>query len=192
MRTAEVNRQTKETNISVKLNLDGEGKADISTGIGFLDHMLETLAKHSSIDLSLSVEGDLYVDSHHTVEDIGICLGTAIDQALGDKKGIKRFGFAVVPMDEALVLSAIDISGRGGFWKDFLLKKSQIGKLETETVEEFFRQLAYNAKMTLHLRLISGDNLHHIIEALFKAFALALKEAVRIEGTEIPSTKGIL
>lgn len=192
MRTAQVQRKTKETDIQVKLDLDGEGKADISTGIGFLDHMLVTLAKHSSIDLQLKAEGDLYVDQHHTVEDIGICLGTAIEMALGDKKGIKRFGFALVPMDEALVLSAIDISGRGGFWKDFSLKKTRLGQLETETVEEFFRQLAYNAKITLHLKLLSGDNLHHIIEALFKTLALSLKEAVKIEGKDIPSTKGTL
>jgi len=192
MRTAQVQRKTKETDIQVKLDLDGEGNADISTGIGFLDHMLVTLAKHSSIDLQLKAEGDLYVDQHHTVEDIGICLGTAIEMALGDKKGIKRFGFALVPMDEALVLSTIDISGRGGFWKDFSLKKTRLGQLETETVEEFFRQLAYSAKITLHLKLLSGDNLHHIIEALFKALALSLKEAVKIEGKDIPSTKGTL
>lgn len=192
MRVAEVQRQTKETNIKVKLNLDGEGKVDISTGIGFLDHMLTTLAKHSSLDLYLKAEGDLYVDQHHIVEDIGICLGTAIDKALGDKKGVTRFGFALVPMDEALVLCALDVSGRGGFWKDFSLKKSRLGQFETETVEEFFRQLAFSARITLHLQLLSGDNLHHIIEALFKAFALALKEAVKIEGKDIPSAKGVL
>lgn len=192
MRTAEIQRKTRETNIQVKLDLDGEGKTDISTGIGLLDHMLITLAAHSSINLLLKAEGDLYVDQHHTVEDIGISLGIAIDKALGDKRGIKRFGFALVPMDEALALAAVDISGRGGFWKDFSLKKTYIGQLETETIEEFFRQLAYNAKLTLHLRLLAGDNLHHIIESLFKAFALAFKEAAKIEGQEIPSTKGIL
>lgn len=192
MRTAELRRQTKETKIEVILNLDGEGKAVISTGIGFFDHMLITLSKHSSMDLCLKAEGDLYVDQHHLVEDVGICLGTAIDKALGDKRGIKRYGFAIVPMDEALVLSSVDISGRGGFWKDFSLKKSRLGEFETETVEEFFRQLAYNAKITLHFQLFSGDNLHHIIEALVKAFALALKEAVKIDGMDIPSTKGVL
>jgi imidazoleglycerol-phosphate dehydratase len=190
MRMAEIKRQTKETDIEVKLIIDGEGKADVSTGIGFLDHMLITLAKHSSIDLFLKARGDLYVDQHHLVEDIGISLGQALDKALEERKGIKRFGFALVPMDEALVLSAIDISGRGGFWKDFSLKKTKLGGFETETLEEFFRQLAFNTKISLHIRLLNGDNLHHIIEAMFKAFALALKEAIRIEGKEIPSTKG--
>jgi imidazoleglycerol-phosphate dehydratase len=190
MRMAEIKRQTKETDIEVKLIIDGEGKADVSTGIGFLDHMLITLAKHSSIDLFLKARGDLYVDQHHLVEDIGISLGQALDKALEERKGIKRFGFALVPMDEALVLSAIDISGRGGFWKDFSLKKTKLGGFETETLEEFFRQLAFNTKISLHIRLLNGDNLHHIIEAMFKSFALALKEAIRIEGKEIPSTKG--
>jgi len=192
MRMAEVKRQTKETDIEVKLAVDGEGKADVSTGIGFLDHMLITLARFSLLDIFLKAKGDLYVDQHHLVEDIGICLGQALDKALGERKGIKRFGFAIAPMDEALVLTSIDISGRGGFWKDFSLKKTKVGGFETETVEEFFRQLAFNAKITLHLRLLSGDNLHHIIEAMFKSFALALREAVKIEGEEIPSTKGMI
>jgi imidazoleglycerol-phosphate dehydratase len=192
MRMAEVKRQTKETDIEVKLVVDGEGKADVSTGIGFLDHMLITLARFSLLDIFLKAKGDLYVDQHHLVEDIGICLGQALDKALGERKGIKRFGFAIAPMDEALVLTSIDISGRGGFWKDFSLKKTKVGGFETETVEEFFRQLAFNAKITLHLRLLSGDNLHHIIEAMFKSFALALREAVKIEGEEIPSTKGMI
>jgi imidazoleglycerol-phosphate dehydratase len=192
MRMAEVKRQTKETDIEVKLIVDGEGKADVSTGIGFLDHMLITLARFSLLDIFLKAKGDLYVDQHHLVEDIGICLGQALDKALGERKGIKRFGFAIAPMDEALVLTSIDISGRGGFWKDFSLKKTKVGGFETETVEEFFRQLAFNAKITLHLRLLSGDNLHHIIEAMFKSFALALREAVKIEGEEIPSTKGMI
>jgi imidazoleglycerol-phosphate dehydratase len=192
MRMAEVKRQTKETDIEVKLVVDGEGKADVSTGIGFLDHMLITLARFSLLDIFLRAKGDLYVDQHHLVEDVGICLGQALDKALGERKGIKRFGFAIAPMDEALVLTSIDISGRGGFWKDFSLKKTKVGGFETETVEEFFRQLAFNAKITLHLRLLSGDNLHHIIEAMFKSFALALREAVKIEGEEIPSTKGMI
>jgi len=192
MRMAEVKRQTKETDIEVKLIVDGEGKADVSTGIGFLDHMLITLARFSLLDIFLRAKGDLYVDQHHLVEDIGICLGQALDKALGERKGIKRFGFAIAPMDEALVLTSIDISGRGGFWKDFSLKKTKVGGFETETVEEFFRQLAFNARITLHLRLLSGDNLHHIIEAMFKSFALALREAVKIEGEEIPSTKGMI
>jgi imidazoleglycerol-phosphate dehydratase len=192
MRMAEVKRQTKETDIEVKLIVDGEGKADVSTGIGFLDHMLITLARFSLLDIFLRAKGDLYVDQHHLVEDVGICLGQALDKALGERKGIKRFGFAIAPMDEALVLTSIDISGRGGFWKDFSLKKTKVGGFETETVEEFFRQLAFNAKITLHLRLLSGDNLHHIIEAIFKSFAIALREAVRIEGEEIPSTKGMI
>jgi imidazoleglycerol-phosphate dehydratase len=192
MRMAEVKRQTKETDIEVKLVVDGEGKADVSTGIGFLDHMLITLARFSLLDIFLKAKGDLYVDQHHLVEDIGICLGQALDKALGERKGIKRFGFAIAPMDEALVLTSIDISGRGGFWKDFSLKKTKVGGFETETVEEFFRQLAFNARITLHLRLLSGDNLHHIIEAIFKSFAIALREAVRIEGEEIPSTKGMI
>ena len=192
MRMAEIKRQTKETDIEVKLIIDGEGKADVSTGIGFLDHMLITLAKFSLLDLVLKAKGDIYVDQHHQVEDIGICLGQALDKALEERKGIKRFGFALVPMDEALVLSAIDVSGRGGFWKDFSLKKTKLGGFETETVEEFFRQLAFNAKISLHLKLLSGDNLHHIIEAMFKSFALALQEAVKIEGKEIPSTKGMI
>ncbi|MBC7330095.1 imidazoleglycerol-phosphate dehydratase HisB [bacterium] len=192
MRMAEIKRQTKETDIEVKLIVDGEGKADVSTGIGFLDHMLVTLARFSLLDIFLKAKGDLHVDQHHLVEDIGICLGQALDKALSERKGIKRFGFAIAPMDEALVLSSIDISGRGGFWKDFSLKKTKVGGFETETVEEFFRQLAFNAKITLHLKLLSGDNLHHIIEAMFKSFALALREAVKIEGEEIPSTKGML
>jgi len=192
MRMAEIKRQTKETDIEVKLIIDGEGKADVSTGIGFLDHMLITLAKFSLLDLVLKAKGDIYVDQHHQVEDIGICLGQALDKALEERKGIKRFGFALVPMDEALVLSSIDVSGRGGFWKDFSLKKTKLGGFETETVEEFFRQLAFNAKISLHLKLLSGDNLHHIIEAMFKSFALALQEAVKIEGKEIPSTKGMI
>ena len=192
MRMAEVKRQTKETDIEVKLVVDGEGKADVSTGIGFLDHMLITLARFSLLDIFLKAKGDLYVDQHHLVEDIGICLGQALDKALGERKGIKRFGFAIAPMDEALVLTSIDISGRGGFWKDFSLKKTKVGGFETETVEEFFRQLAFNARITLHLKLLSGDNLHHIIEAIFKSFALALREAVKIEGEEIPSTKGMI
>jgi imidazoleglycerol-phosphate dehydratase len=192
MRMAEVKRQTKETDIEVKLIVDGEGKADVSTGIGFLDHMLITLARFSLLDIFLRAKGDLYVDQHHLVEDVGICLGQALDKALGERKGIKRFGFAIAPMDEALVLTSIDISGRGGFWKDFSLKKTKVGGFETETVEEFFRQLAFNARITLHLKLLSGDNLHHIIEAMFKSFALALREAVKIEGEEIPSTKGMI
>ena len=192
MRMAEIKRQTKETDIEIKLIIDGEGKADVSTGIGFLDHMLITLARFSLIDIVIKAKGDLYVDQHHLVEDIGICLGQALDKALGGKEGIRRFGFAIAPMDEALVLSSLDISGRGGFWKDFSLKKTKLGGFETETVEELFRQLAFHAKITLHLRLLSGDNLHHIIEAMFKSFALALREAVKIEGQDIPSTKGMI
>ncbi len=192
MRKGEIKRETRETKIELRLELDGKGEAEVETGIGFLDHLLQSLAKHSSFDLFLKAEGDLHVDQHHIVEDIGICLGQVLQEALGDKVGIRRFGYAMVPMDEALVLVALDISGRGGFWGDWVIKREKVGDLEVETIREFLRAFAHNGKLSLHVRLLSGDNAHHILEAIFKGLAVALKEAVKEEGTEIPSTKGLL
>lgn len=193
-RTAEIHRQTKETNIRVKVDLDGSGESSISTGVGFFDHMLDQLARHSLVNIDLKASGDLVIDPHHTIEDVGIALGQAIDQALGTKEGINRYGTATVPMDEALVMSSIDISGRGLLEYALDVPTEMVGELPTELVEEFFTALARHGKMTVHLRQISGSNAHHIIEGAFKSFARSLGEAVskseRVKG--VPSTKGTL
>lgn len=193
-RISEITRKTSETDIVLKLNLDGTGKSDIKTGIGFFDHMLNSFAKHGFFDLDLKADGDLYVDCHHTIEDVGIVLGQAIKNALGDKAGIKRYGSFLLPMDETLVMCAIDLSGRPylNFGIDF--STDRVGDFDTEMVKEFFYAISYSAGMNLHIKLIDGSNQHHIIEAAFKAFAKALDEAVsydeRIKG--VLSAKGAL
>ncbi len=191
-RIAKVNRKTKETDISIELSLDGTGKADISTGIGFLDHMLDSFARHGLFDLTVKAVGDLEVDSHHLIEDTGIVLGEAIRQAVGDKKGINRYGFFTLPMDEALVLSAVDLSGRPYLVFDVEFSTQTMGDYDTQMVKEFFYALSYSAGMNLHLKQFSGSNDHHICEACYKAFSKALCAAVavnpRIE--DVLSTKG--
>lgn len=193
-RTATIERNTKETKIKAAFSLDGSGKGEISTGIGFFDHMLEGFTKHGFFDLTLQVNGDLEVDGHHTVEDAGIVLGTAIKEALGDKAGIKRYGSFLLPMDDALCLCAIDLSGRPFLAFDCAFPAERVGALDTELVREFFYAVSYSAGMNLHLRMLDGVNAHHMIEAMFKAFAKALDEAVsfdeRVEG--VLSTKGAL
>ena len=193
-RTAEINRQTKETKVHVALNLDGSGKSAPETGVGFFDHMLDLLGRHSLIDLSISAEGDLQVDAHHTVEDVGIVLGQAIDRALSDKRGIYRYGWAIVPMDESLAQVAIDLSGRPAFVFNVEFNGGLIGTFPTELVEEFFKAVATNAKMNLHIAVPYGTNNHHIAEAIFKAFAKALRQAVEADprNPNVPSTKGSL
>ncbi|MCL2630174.1 MAG: imidazoleglycerol-phosphate dehydratase HisB [Firmicutes bacterium] len=192
MRTAEIKRETKETKISVILNLDGSGKANIATGIGFFDHMLTAFATHSGIDLEVKAVGDTNVDTHHTVEDTGILIGKAIKTALGDKKGIVRFADCNIPMDEALGFCALDISGRGHLEFFARFNHKNIGDFESDSCEEFFRALALNAEITLHLRAVYGNNDHHIAEALFKATARCFRTALKVEGKSIPSTKGSL
>ncbi len=193
-RIATIERYTSETKIKCTLNLDGSGKADIHTGIGFFDHMMNSFARHGFFDLSLQVEGDLEVDTHHTVEDTGIVLGQAIAQAVGDKKGIARYGSQILPMDEALVMCALDLCGRPYLVCDLTLDREKVGDLETEMVREFFYAVSYGAAMNLHIRQMSGANNHHIIEAAFKAFARALDAACamdpRVSG--VLSTKGAL
>ncbi|QHQ62125.1 imidazoleglycerol-phosphate dehydratase HisB [Anaerocolumna sedimenticola] len=191
-RTAEIQRKTNETSIVLQLNLDGTGISDINTGIGFFDHMLNSFARHGFFDLKLNVVGDLHVDAHHTVEDTGIVLGQAIKAALGDKKGIKRYGDSVLPMDETLVLCAIDLSGRPYLVYDVSLTVERVGYMDTELVKEFFYAISYAAGMNLHLKLLHGSNNHHIIEALFKAFARALDEAIGQDTriSDVLSTKG--
>lgn len=193
-RSAAITRNTKETQISLYLELDGKGKAEIDTGIGFFDHMLNSFAKHGFFDLSLKVKGDLEVDTHHTVEDVGIVMGQAIREALGEKEGIVRYGTKILPMDEALILCSLDLSGRPYYVQDVTLLTERIGTFETEMFHEFFYALSYSAGMNLHIRQITGSNSHHIVEGAFKAFAKALDEAVgvapRIEG--VLSAKGAL
>lgn len=193
-RTAEVTRKTKETDILIRLDLDGTGKSEVSTGIGFLDHMLEGFARHGFFDLTCTVKGDLHVDGHHSVEDTGIVLGQAIATALGEKKGICRYGSFLLPMDDALVLCAVDLSGRPYLNFDTVFSVERVGELDTELVREFFYAVSYSAGMNLHLKTLDGRNAHHIIEAMFKAFAKALDQAVsmdkRIE--DVLSTKGSL
>ncbi|WP_195542765.1 imidazoleglycerol-phosphate dehydratase HisB [Massiliimalia timonensis] len=192
MRNAALNRATRETDISVDLNLDGIGTAVIDTGIGFFDHMLTALAVHSGIDLSVTVDGDLEVDCHHTIEDTGIVIGMALGKALGDKSGICRYGTAFIPMDEALGFACLDISGRPFLVFDCDFSSPAIGEMDTQMLEEFFRALAFQAGITLHLRCEYGKNDHHKAEALFKAFAHALKQAVADNGGGVLSTKGVL
>jgi len=188
-----ISRKTKETEINVTLDLDGAGVFWINTGLPFFDHMLQLFAKHSSFDLELTARGDLAVDGHHTVEDAGICLGRAFREALGEKHGINRFGHAFVPMDEALTLVAVDLSGRGFLAFEAPMPSPRVGDFETELVEEFLRALALNGEFNLHIRLLAGKNTHHVIESIFKALACSLKEAVALSGgVGIPSTKGTL
>ena len=195
MRTAETVRKTNETDIQLKLNLDGSGKAEINSGCGFLDHMLTLLAKHSGFDISVNCKGDTYVDYHHTVEDIGISLGIAFREALGDKKGIERFADTTLPMDEALILSAADISGRDLLVYSADIPSNKVGDFDTELCEEFWYGFVRNAGITLHIRMLCGTNSHHIIEGIFKSTARTLGKAVSINEKNadvIPSTKGVL
>ncbi len=195
MRTAKIQRTTAETDISLELNLDGTGASEIRTGCGFLDHMLTLFAKHGRFDLAVTCSGDTFVDYHHTAEDIGICLGKAFAEALGDKKGIVRYGDIVLPMDESLILSAVDISGRGGCYYALNIPTEKVGDFDTELCQEFFIAFARDAGITLHLRQLAGCNSHHIIEGAFKSVARSLKAAVAIDpafANEVPSTKGIL
>jgi imidazoleglycerol-phosphate dehydratase len=193
-RTATIDRKTGETDIRLTLDLDGSGAGERSTGVGFFDHMLDLLARHGRLDLAVAATGDLDTGGHHTVEDVGICLGQALDRALGDRKGIYRYGSATVPMDEARASVAIDISGRAFVAWEASLPPGAIGNFDHELAEEFFRAVAGNARMALHLTVEAGTNVHHIVEALFKAFARALRAAVAIDPTEtgVPSTKGTL
>lgn len=195
MREAHIARDTKETKVKVDLNLDGSGQVDVSTGVGFMDHMLELLAFHGKFDLYARVDGDLQVDSHHTIEDLGIVLGQCLSQALGDKKGITRYGAFTIPMDEALVACNLDLSGRPFLVFNVTLDNVLLGNYQTEMTEEFFRAFAFNSGMTLHFNEAYGKNMHHVIEACFKSFARALKEAVTINEKyrdEIVSSKGVL
>lgn len=194
MRTASVTRKTSETDISLTINLDGRGEGNINTGIGFFDHMLKSFAKHGFFDLTVNVSGDLFVDCHHTIEDTGIVLGEAIRQALGDKKSIRRYGSVMLPMDEALVLCAIDLSGRPYLRFQGEFTTDRVGYFDTEMVKEFFYAVSCSAGMNLHIKQLDGENNHHIIEAMFKAFAKALDEAVSLDVriTDVLSTKGTL
>ena len=194
MRTANVERNTKETKISLELNLDGQGTGDVSTGIGFFDHMLEGFAKHGFFDLKVRIDGDLQVDGHHSVEDCGILLGQAIREAIGDKRGMKRFGQCILPMDETLVLCAIDMGGRPWLNFDAKFSTDRVGYLDTELVHEFFYAVSYSAGMNLHIKVLDGQNNHHMVEAMFKAFARALDEATGLDGrfSDVLSTKGTL
>ncbi|MBP3672306.1 MAG: imidazoleglycerol-phosphate dehydratase HisB [Oscillospiraceae bacterium] len=195
MRKANFKRTTAETDISLSLDLDGTGVSEIATGCGFLDHMLTLFARHGRFDLNVSCKGDTYVDYHHTVEDIGICLGKAFAAAIGDKKGITRYGDITLPMDEALILSAVDISGRGGCYYALEIPTQKVGDYDTELDQEFWIAFAQNAGITLHIRQLAGRNAHHIMEGAFKSVARSLKAAVKIDeafANEVPSTKGML
>ena len=195
MRSAVVNRKTAETDISLTLTLDGSGNSKINSGCGFLDHMLTLFARHARFDLELTCNGDTQVDDHHTVEDIGICLGQAFNQALGDKKGIVRYGSMLLPMDESLILSAVDISGRGMLQYGLQIPATKVGTFDTELGEEFWLAFTRHADITLHIRQIAGSNSHHILEGAFKSVARSLRTAVSIDPSaagEIPSTKGVL
>ena len=195
MRTAEITRKTAETDITLALNLDGKGNAEIDTGCGFLDHMLTLFAAHGKFDLKITCMGDIEVDDHHTVEDVGIALGAAIARALGDKKGIVRYGNMTLPMDEALILCALDLSGRCGFYDQLAIPTEKVGTFDTQLVAEFFLALTRNAAMSLHFVQLAGSNSHHIIEGAFKAFGRAMRAAVSVDAAfadEVPSTKGVL
>ena len=195
MRTSNIKRTTAETDISLKLNLDGTGCSNVATGCGFLDHMLTLFAGHGRFDLDVTCKGDTWVDDHHTVEDIGISLGKAFKEALGDKKGITRYGSTILPMDESLILSAVDLSGRGFLGYDLQIPTEKVGTFDTELVEEFWLAFIRNAECTLHIRQLAGSNAHHIIEGAYKSVARSLKAAVAIDAAfadEIPSTKGVL
>ena len=195
MRNAEIARKTAETDILIRLELDGTGKADVDSGVGFLDHMLTLFAKHGRFDMTLRCQGDTKVDDHHAVEDIGICLGQAFRSALGEKKGICRYGDITLPMDETLMLAAADISGRGGFFPDLHIPASKVGTFDTELGAEFWLAFARESGITLHLRQLAGGNSHHVLEGCFKAAARCLREAVSVDpelAGEVPSTKGTL
>ena len=192
IRTSKIKRDTKETNINLSINLDGDGVNNIKTEIGFFNHMLTLMAFHSDIDINLEADGDLDVCDHHLVEDIGICLGKCIKEALGDKKGIKRYSTVCIPMDESLVMVSLDISGRSFLYFEGDFKRESIGNFSVEMVKEFFRALAFNAEITLHIKVLYGENDHHKIEGIFKAFGRALKEAIKIESNVIPSSKGCI
>lgn len=192
MRRSEVKRETAETKVELSLELDGSGRADVKTGVGFLDHMLTLLALHGGFDLAVSCRGDLEVDGHHSVEDIGLCLGAAIAQALGKKRGINRYGDIILPMDEALILCAVDLSGRPCLRYTAEIPSEKVGDFDTELAQEFFQAVANTGLMTLHIRQLDGINSHHIIEGMFKAFGRALREAVTVRGEALPSTKGVL
>ena len=194
MRTATITRTTKETYIALQLNLDGSGKTSLNTGVGFFDHMLDALSRFALLDLTLTCQGDIQVDAHHTVEDVGICLGRAIREALGDRAGIRRVGSAYLPMDEALAFAAIDISGRPYLAFDAEFTAPMVGAFDTQLAEEFFRAVAVNAGLTVHVKVLAGRNDHHKLEALFKAFGLALRDAAAVDPrvTGVLSTKGAL
>lgn len=195
MRGAQISRKTAETDIQLRLELDGTGVSHIDTGCGFLDHMLTLFARHGRFDLDVSCNGDTYVDDHHTVEDVGICLGDAFAEALGDKRGVVRYGSMLLPMDEALILTAVDLSGRGMLCYDLHIPTQKVGTFDTELAEEFFISLARRGDMTIHIRQLSGSNSHHIIEGAYKSLARSLGTAVAIDpkfSQEIPSTKGVL
>ena len=193
-RTAQIRRETKETKVEVILDLDGKGNASIRTGVGFFDHMLDLLGRHSLIDLTVNAEGDLQVDAHHTVEDVGIVIGQCLERAVGDKRGISRYGWAIVPMDESLAQVAVDLSGRPAFVYHVQFAAGSIGAFPVELVEEFFKALCTNARMNLHINVPYGTNNHHIAEAIFKAAARAIRQAVAIDprNDQVPSTKGSL
>ena len=195
MRKAELTRRTAETDITLSLELDGSGVSQIDTGCGFLDHMLTLFARHGRFDLTVTCKGDTWVDNHHTVEDIGICLGDAFSEALGDKRGTVRYGSVLLPMDEALILTAVDLSGRGMLYWDMHIPTPKVGSFDTELAEEFFIALARRGDMTIHVRQLAGSNSHHIIEGAFKGLARSLSAAAAIDSRfplEIPSTKGVL
>ncbi len=195
MRSAEISRRTAETDVRLTLNLDGTGAGEVHTGCGFLDHMLTLFARHGRFDLTVACTGDTYVDDHHTVEDVGICLGDAFSRALGEKRGVTRYGSALLPMDEALVLAAVDLSGRGLLCYDLSIPTEKVGSFDTQLAEEFFVALARRGELTLHLRSLAGRNSHHILEGAFKAAARALSQAAAVDpraAGEIPSTKGVL
>ena len=195
MRQAEIKRTTKETDISLSLNIDGKGQSEINTGCGFLDHMLTLFASHGRFDMNLTCKGDVQVDYHHTAEDIGIVLGKAFAEAMGDKRGITRYGSFLLPMDEALIMTALDISGRAYLVHDLDIPSKKVGDFDTELCEEFWRAFAFNSQITLHIKQLSGNNSHHIIEGAFKSVARALKQALTVDEKlcgEIPSTKGVL
>ena len=192
MRHSEVSRETAETAVKLSIELDGSGRSEIDTGVGFLDHMLTLLALHGGFDLAVSCKGDLNVDAHHSVEDIGLCLGAAIAQALGKKRGINRYGSILLPMDEALILCAVDLSGRPCLRYTADIPSQKVGEFDTELAREFFQAVANTALMSLHLRQLDGENSHHIIEGMFKAFGRALRQAAAVTGGALPSTKGVL
>ena len=191
-RTSQIHRTTGETDVQLRLDLDGSGEGTRETGVGFFDHLLDALARHGGLDLDLLAQGDLQTGPHHTVEDTGIVLGQALDEALGERAGIRRFGHAVLPMDEARAACAIDLSGRPFTSFDARFPAERVGDFDTDLAEEFFRAVANGAKLTLHLRVEAGTNTHHMVEVTFKAFARALRQSVELEGSGVPSTKGLL